>query len=87
MIKFHCKKCGICCTQLHLNKIYNGLDRGDGICKYFNESTRLCTIYDTRPIICNIEKYYETYLKYKISKRDFNKLNIEACHQLQKKEK
>lgn len=85
MIKFDCIKCGKCCINLQLNKIYESLDRGDGICMFFDESTRLCTIYESRPIICNIEKYYETYLKYKISRIEFYKLNKEACKTLQNK--
>ena len=45
---FNCNKCGLCCQNL--NEYYLDLDRGDGVCRYFNEKTRLCDIYEKRPM-------------------------------------
>jgi Fe-S-cluster containining protein len=52
-MKFPCKACGKCCqhTQGHPH-----LDRGDGICRHYDEQTRFCAIYDNRPVACSVEK-------------------------------
>lgn len=81
---FSCDKCGKCCKNLKLNPMYYHLDRGDGICKYFNENNNECNIYDDRPIICNIDKYYETYLINNISLEEYYLLNKFACEELKK---
>ena len=31
----------------------------DGVCKYLNESTNLCTIYSERPFFCRVVEFYE----------------------------
>lgn len=59
---FACCKCGSCCTHLsEFHGVYDSLDRGDGICLHFNESTRLCTIYNSRPTICRVEEGYQFF--------------------------
>ena len=42
--------------NLDKSDLYSDLNRGDGICKYFDEQTHLCSIYDERPEKCNIDK-------------------------------
>ena len=64
---FKCDKCGLCCQNLKKSYLYKDLDRGDGICKYYNTETKLCTIYSSRPLICNIEESYYKY--FRISRR------------------
>lgn len=82
---FKCDKCGICCQNLKLSSIYKDLDRGDGICLFYNEKTKLCTIYDKRPVICNIEKIYKLYFLDKIEKNKYYNLNYKACKKLKEK--
>ena len=43
--------------------MYQDLDRGDGVCKYFDVSTKLCTIYKERPLKCRVEEGYDVYFK------------------------
>lgn len=74
---FKCDKCGQCCRHLANSEVYKELDRGDGVCKYLDGN--LCSIYDDRPVICNIDKAFELYFKHVISKEDYIKLNQEAC--------
>ena len=73
---FECKKCGKCCTLFHLfpkdNSIRNQLDSGDGTCKYFDRASRLCSIYESRPIICNHARYYAEYLKERLTREDYD---------------
>lgn len=79
---FKCDKCGICCTKLKLNMLYNHLDRGDGVCKYFNTETKLCNIYNNRPLLCNIDKAYSIFFKDKMSLEDYYKKNYQICEKL-----
>ena len=83
-MKDWCIKCGKCCENLHkLAPLFEDyrkkLDRGDGICKYFNQETRLCTIYSNRPIICNAEKLYDTYFKDIMSQEEFIEMVMIQC--------
>lgn len=82
---FKCDKCGLCCTQLNESSIYRELDRGDGVCKYFDEEVRLCKIYYNRPLLCNIDEAYEKCFKWSISKEEYYQLNYEVCKKLKEK--
>lgn len=79
---FDCDRCGLCCRSLGKNFIRVELDRGDGVCKNFNEETRLCKIYKTRPIVCNVDAYYEKFLSDSMSREKFHELNREICNKL-----
>lgn len=81
-MKFECDCCGECCRNIRLSGIANELDRGDGVCKYLKDN--LCSIYTERPIICNVDRYYDKYLIGKISREEFHKLNKKACEKLKK---
>jgi len=81
--KFICSRCGLCCMQLHRNKMYKELDRGDGICKHFNVETKLCEIYLERPIICRIDDMYEKYFIQFFTKVEYYNLNYTYCLEFQ----
>ncbi|MGM0410281.1 MAG: YkgJ family cysteine cluster protein [Bacillota bacterium] len=87
MNKFQCDACGICCTKLDKSKIYQELDRGDGTCIYFDEKSRLCNIYENRPLICRVDEMYEKYFKNKFTRKEYNCLNQRNCFKWQKEEK
>ena len=57
----------------------------DGICKYLDESTNLCTIYNERPIFCRVDDFYEKNLSDKMSREEFYRLNKEICKKFQAK--
>lgn len=80
--KFICDKCGLCCTQLNKSSIYMELDRGDGVCKFWDEDTRLCTIYQDRPLQCNVDQAYEKWFKDILSEEKYYQLNYGACRRL-----
>lgn len=79
---FYCDKCGLCCRNVNNSEIYKDLDRGDGVCKYLNEITNLCKVYDERPLICNVDKMYDTYFSEKINRDEYYTLNYKACNEL-----
>ena len=76
---FECDKCGSCCMQVDRSILYAELDRGDGVCRFFDDKLKLCAIYETRPLLCNVDDAYSIYFRDKISKDDYYNLNYEMC--------
>lgn len=83
---FKCDKCGLCCRNLKKSSIYKELDKGDGICKYYDIDSKLCTIYSKRPLICNIDKSYYNYFQTFLSLDKYYELNYEVCKKLKKED-
>lgn len=79
---FKCDCCGLCCMNLMGKLEYADLDRGDGICRFFCEETRLCTIYKKRPDKCNVDRMYEKQFKTMMSIQEYYELNYRACEYL-----
>lgn len=79
---FPCTSCGKCCRRVNLSEHTAYLDRGDGVCRHFNDDTNLCLIYDDRPLICQIENYYKKHLAEHIAWDNFVRLNLEICKKL-----
>ena len=70
--------------NLDKSDLYSDLNRGDGICKYFDEQTHLCSIYDERPEKCNIDKAHERLFKGVVTKEEYYKQNYLACKELKR---
>lgn len=66
---------------------YPELDRGDGVCKYLDCTTKLCMIYNERPLLCNVDKAYQVLFKDQISIEEYYELNYKACKELKQKAK
>ena len=81
---FICEKCGCCCRNLDKSDIYEILDRGDGTCKYLKGN--ICSIYDSRPLLCRGDEAYERYFKAIMSREVYYKRNKEMCQKMQKEE-
>lgn len=79
---FECDKCGVCCKHIRLSN-HSELDRGDGVCKHLT-AENLCAIYESRPIFCNVDAYWEKFLSDKISRQKFHELNRKSCEELKK---
>ncbi|WP_313530756.1 YkgJ family cysteine cluster protein [Anaerotignum sp.] len=82
---FDCNKCGLCCRNLDKSDIYISLHNGDGICRHLDQMTNLCTIYDNRPALCNIDISYALYFSNMMSKKEFYLLNRKGCELLWKR--
>ena len=85
--EFVCNKCGKCCKMFkdlpkELSDLFN---RGDGICKYLDDKTNLCTIYEERPDFCNCHKAYK-YVKDKLTPEEYIKLTNNFCKKKNKGE-
>ncbi len=88
-LKFQCSQCGACCRRAGLAGFME--DRGDGGCIYLTEEN-MCSIYDTRPELCNMEKMWvkrnkELDLELRgITKKDYFIENSQACNQMMKQD-
>lgn len=83
---FNCSMCGNCCRSLNKSELFDDLNRGDGVCKYFIEESNKCSIYENRPIKCNVDKFYDIFLKEKIDKEKYYEVNYVECEKLKLKE-
>lgn len=82
---FKCEQCGCCCRKIGKVPLRKNMALSNGICRYLNQKTNLCTIYEKRPIFCNVDAFYEKYYKDKISIESFYKINKEECKKLRQK--
>jgi len=83
-MSFRCDACGACCRNLDSSPLYKELDRGDGVCKYL--SGNVCSIYDSRPLLCRVDQAFEIYFKHSMTKKEYYKLNYASCQMLKAKE-
>tara|TARA_R100000234_G_C4892892_1_gene132256 strand:- start:183 stop:476 length:294 start_codon:yes stop_codon:yes gene_type:complete len=82
-MNFLCSQCGACCR----NVVGSGLPHDEnGVCMNLNRKTNSCSIYETRPEQCRVDKMFDKHFKFKISKKEFYKQNTRACHILIDKE-
>jgi Fe-S-cluster containining protein len=77
---FKCDKCGLCCSHLGGCSIYASLDRGDGVCKNLNGN--LCSIYESRPLLCRVDESYDKLFSSKMTRKEFYDLNYKGCMDL-----
>lgn len=82
---FPCSKCGQCCRHVGSTPLGKDLDRGDGVCRHYDGATRLCRIYQERPLLCRVDEYYDRFLKDKMPREEWYRLNQEQCRKLQDK--
>ena len=57
-VAFHCSRCGACCLGLdqYPDEEMRALAGPDGSCKHLGPDRKTCTIYDTRPDFCRVDK-------------------------------
>lgn len=90
MSNFNCTSCGLCCKSvgnavnqmqnIEPNYVFPYPILADGSCSMLDSQNK-CSVYETRPTICNIKTFYNTYLIGKgISIQDFYNLNAQACN-------
>ncbi len=82
MRPFPCTQCGKCCRYVSKSELTAYLDRGDGTCRHFDEDTKLCKIYQNRPLICRVEDMYKTHFAKDYTWEEFIAINLEICNKL-----
>ena len=78
---FKCDCCGLCCRSLKKVPALTNFDRGDGVCIHLRDDN-LCSIYEHRPEICNVDLMYEKYYSSIYTKEEFYKLNEKQCEKI-----
>ena len=86
-IHFQCDMCGLCCQMVGNSEMYSFLDRGDGVCTFYEENTHKCSIYYFRPLKCNVDAFYDMYFKLRMSREEFYEKNYECCEKIKKENK
>jgi len=81
---FPCDKCGACCRNVYKVQQLKHLALASGICKHLDQETNLCKIYQQRPLHCNVDAYYEMFIKNIMSVEEFYAMNLECCKELKK---
>lgn len=82
MQAFPCTQCGLCCQNVHLAEETQFLNRGDGVCRYYDAESKLCSIYQDRPDICRVDRMYKIHYKNLYSWDEFVDLNVQVCESL-----
>lgn len=80
---FPCEKCGACCRHLDRSPLYKPLDAGDGVCRYLRGN--LCSIYDSRPLLCRVDDCYDAFFSGQMTREEFYALNQKVCRELKKR--
>jgi hypothetical protein len=75
--KFICSGCGACCRSVGQVK---ELKSTNGICDNLNQETNKCNIYESRPLICRVDDYYNKSID--LTRKQWNIKNTKACHEL-----
>lgn len=78
--KFPCTKCGECCRNIANVPELEEYDLGNGVCKFLVGN--ICSIYNSRPDICRVDKMYDDIFHIMFTKEEFYRLNIDACEWL-----
>ena len=78
MKKFVCDKCGLCCQSISHNLLYKELDNGEGVCRFYDKKSHLCSIYNSRPKQCDIEAMYKYFSAF-LTKEAYYELNKKSC--------
>lgn len=60
-----------------LSPLYQELDRGDGVCRFLKGN--LCSIYESRPLICRVDEGFDAFFKGTMSRAEYDRLNYEFC--------
>ncbi|MDR0944108.1 MAG: YkgJ family cysteine cluster protein [Ruminococcus sp.] len=55
------------------------------MCRNLDTDTNLCTIYENRPLICNVDKMYRLYFSDTYTLSDFYEANHKACDALRQR--
>lgn len=76
---FRCDKCGLCCRLLRYVPQLAAFDRGDGVCRFLQGN--LCSIYESRPDICNVEKMYPVFASI-MSREEYDRAMSDSCAQI-----
>lgn len=79
---FKCDCCGECCRHIAGIIPLEPFDDRKGVCRFLDREKNLCSIYASRPLVCNVDAMYETFFADKMSREEFYLANHEVCEKL-----
>ncbi|MEG2040791.1 MAG: hypothetical protein RR068_06760, partial [Hafnia sp.] len=82
ILSFPCTQCGLCCRHVDRSIETLWLDRGDGICTNFNTDSKVCNVYETRPLVCRIDEMYPHFSS-AMTLPGYYQANADVCNVLQ----
>lgn len=84
MKEFPCTKCGACCKLIpnHVLEFYKLPKAETGGCGHLKDDNS-CSIYDTRPDICSVQKTWKKVHSKKLSWDEYISYSVKACEILQ----
>jgi len=85
MKKFNCTMCGACCRHADRHTDFPEPVREDGSCSHLTEDNK-CDIYENRPLICQVNGYWEKYMQDSLSLEMWQRINYQACAKLIKED-
>lgn len=101
-IKFNCTGCGLCCTRIkrvldikdqlpdpEIRKLLNEFPyktRENGWCEKLDPVTMQCTVYETRPDVCRVNRVYERVHAAHLTRKQYYQMDEAACKKLQDEE-
>lgn len=79
-MSFNCDKCGICCENVIYVRNFPKEFIENRKCKFFTKE-RTCAIYENRPLICNVRKFYKEKIKDKenLTLEEWEEMNTKKC--------
>lgn len=84
---FPCTECGLCCQNISHIEELKVFDLGDGVCQHFDKLNKKCTIYETRPQICQVDEMFDIKYSQYFTKEAFYIENAKVCNHLQEQYK
>lgn len=82
-LQFYCDCCGACCSHLEqFAGLFDDLDRGDGVCRFYDPQSKLCSIYEKRPLKCRVEEGYKAFFAGAVSYEEYLAGTYKACRAL-----
>lgn len=70
-----------CCRHVGDVPLMKQNDRGDGVCRFLDDDSR-CTIYSSRPLVCNTDKLFDVLFSGSMGREEFDAMNAKACEVL-----
>lgn len=81
---FPCTQCGLCCRCVGLTIWGKHMALPNLACKWLDEESNLCTIYEKRPLMCNVDAFYEKVFSTGMTREEFYTENKAVCEELRK---
>jgi len=54
----------------------------NGVCSKYDKETKLCTIYETRPMVCRIDDYFDKYMSANLDINHWHHYNAQMCNKM-----